>query len=234
VRDPARTLPRALVIGLMTVTLTYVAATMAFIYAVPIEAVRSGETFPAQVGAAVFGSSGGALVAWIVIVCIAGSLAAIVMLAPRVYFAMARDGLFPSWAAALDARTGTPARAIALQAGLAMVLVAVGTFDAIVAYFIFVTVLFIAATVAGVFVLRRREGLRAPAYPWAPVGFLAAVVPILTLLAIDAPLQALLGTAVVALGALVPLPDPGATIRAAPIDVRLAAGHAAPRGDHQS
>jgi APA family basic amino acid/polyamine antiporter len=232
VRDPARTLPRALVIGLAIVTLTYVAATMAFIYAVPIEAVRSGETFPAQVGAAVFGSSGATFVALIVIVCIAGSLAAIVMLAPRVYFAMARDGLFPSWAAVLDARRGTPVRAIALETALAALLVAIGTFDSIIAYFIFVTVLFIAATVAGAFVLRRREGLKVPGYPWAPAGFLAAVVPILALLAINAPLQALLGTGVVALGALVPLPPGTVAHRAGPIDVRLATGHLSSQGDH--
>jgi len=231
VRDPVRTLPRALVVGLITVTLTYVGATVAFIYAVPIEAVGSGETFPAQVGAAIFGAPGATLVALIVIVCVAGSLAAIVMLAPRVYFAMARDGLFPSWAAAIDARSGTPARAIALQAALAMVLVAVGTFDTIVAYFVFVTVVFIAATVAGVFVLQRRETLHVPAYPWAPSAFLAAVVPILALLAINAPLQALLGTGIVALGALVPLPDRAART---PVGARLAGGPGFPGGDHRS
>lgn len=206
VRDPARTMPRALVIGLVTVTAAYVAATMAFIRVVPIEAVASGETFPAQVGAAIFGSSGGTLVAIIVVVFVLGSLAATVMLAPRVYFAMARDGLFPAAAAVLHPRFGTPARAIAIQSALAMLLVALGTFDSIVAYFIFVTVLFIAATVASVFVLRRADRpLHVPGYPWAPLGFLIVVAPVLALLAVNAPLQALLGTLVVAAGALVPL-----------------------------
>ena len=86
-----------------------------------------------------------------------GSLGAMLMLAPRVYFAMARDGLFPAAAAAIHPRFGTPARAIATQAVLASVLVALGTFDSIVAYFVFVTVAFIALTVAAVFVLRRRD-----------------------------------------------------------------------------
>ena len=88
------------------------------------------------------------------------------MLAPRLYFAMAQDGLFPAGAAAVHPRFGTPARAIATQAVLASVLVALGTFDTIVAYFVFITVVFIAATVASVFVLRRRDpAFHVPGYP---------------------------------------------------------------------
>jgi APA family basic amino acid/polyamine antiporter len=155
----------------------------------------------AQVGAVLLGSTGGVAVAAIVVVCVLGSLAAVLMLAPRVYFAMARDGLFPAAAAAVHPRFGTPARAIAAQAVLASVLVAFGTFDTIVAYFIFITVVFIALTVGAVFVLARRDpSFEVPGHPWTAMTFLTLVAGLLALLALNNPLQAILGVVLVALG----------------------------------
>jgi APA family basic amino acid/polyamine antiporter len=204
VRDPARTLPRALVYGVGAVTLVYVLTSAVFIYLVPVERVTSGETFAAQAGEALFGWAGGQVFSGIVIISVLGSLAGVIMSAPRVYYAMARDGLFFRSIAAVHPRFGTPARAIALQAALACALVALGTFNDIVAYFVFVVVVFIALTVAAVFVLRRRRAselpLRAPGYPAAPLLFLALVVLLLALVGGQNPRQAVLGVAVVALG----------------------------------
>jgi APA family basic amino acid/polyamine antiporter len=201
VRDAGRTLPRALWIGLSAVTLVYVAATLAFIYTIPIEQVGAGDAFVAQVGTALLGKAGGVAVAAVVLVCVLGSLGAILMFAPRLYFAMAQDGLFPAKAAAVDPRFGTPAFAIVVQAALASVLVLLGTFDTIVSYFVFITVVFIALTVASVFVIRRRDPTFAvPGYPWTPVIFLGTVALLLVLLAGNSPLQAGLGAAIVASG----------------------------------
>jgi APA family basic amino acid/polyamine antiporter len=199
VRDPSRTLPRALALGLVGVTLIYTAATMSFIYVIPIELVSDGQRFVAQVGEAILGPGGGRVVALIVIVCVLGSLGVMQMLAPRLYLAMAQDQVFPAAAAAVHPRFGTPARAIAIQAVLASLLVALGTFDTIVAYFVFITVVFIAATVGSVFVLRHRDpAFHVPGYPVTPVVFLALVAVLLTLLALNNPWQALLGLALVA------------------------------------
>lgn len=201
VRDPARTMPRALWLGLGVVTLVYTMTTLAFIYVIPIDQVGPGDAFVAQVGSVLLGPTGGVIVAAIVVVCVFGSLAATLMLGPRVYFAMARDGLFPAVAAAVHPRFGTPARAIAAQAILASLLVALGTFDTIVAYFIFITVVFIALTVAAVFVLGRSDpSFEVPGHPWTAVTFLALVAGLLALLALNNPLQAILGVALVALG----------------------------------
>ncbi len=109
---PARTLPRALVYGVVIVTLVYMLTTAVFLYLVPLAAVSSGETFAAQAGEVLFGKAGAHVFSVIVIVAIAGSLEALIMSAPRVYFAIARDGLFIPAAAALHPRFGTPARAI--------------------------------------------------------------------------------------------------------------------------
>ena len=204
VRDPARTLPRALGLGVAIVTLVYILTSAAFLYLVPIESVASGEAFAGQAGQVLFGTAGGRIFAAIVVICVVSSMAAFMMSAPRVYYAMARDGVFPGTMAVLHPRFGTPARAIILQAALAILLVMVGTFSQIVAYFIFVTVVFVALTVAAVFVLRRRHpragGYRTPGYPLTPLVFLGLVAVLLFLLAMGNPVQAGLGVAVVALG----------------------------------
>ena len=199
VRDPRRTLPRALMLGVVAVTVLYMVATLAFMYVIPISRVAEGQAFPAQVGEIIMGRSGGAVVAVIVMVCLLGSLGAMQMMAPRLYVAMAEDGLFPRAAALVHPRLGTPARAIAIQSVLAATLVALGTFDTIVSYFVFITVVFIAAVVSSVFVLRTRDRtFEVPGYPWSPAIFLLMVAVLLTLLVLNSPLQALLGLAVVA------------------------------------
>lgn len=198
VRDPGRTVPRALWLGLAIVTLLYAAATMAFLAVVPMPQIAEGQAIVAQVGEAILGPGGGPALAIVVIVCVLGSLGAMQMVAPRLYMAMARDGLFPAGAAAAHPRYRTPARAIAIQAGLASLLVLLGSFDSIVAYFVFVTVLFIAATVASVFVVARRDpAFHVPGHPWTAVSFLGLVAVLLVLLALGRPLQAVLGVAVV-------------------------------------
>ena len=207
VRDPERTLPRALALGVATVTVIYVLVSASFVYLVPMGAVASGETFAAQAGAALFGPAGGAILAAVVVLCVLGSAAAFLLLAPRVYYAMARDGVFLESVGRLHPRFGTPARAISIQALLASLFIAVGTFDEIVGYFVFATVAFVALTVAGVFVIDRRAAAaatlrsRIPGYPLTPVVFLLLSCLVLGLVAANRPLQASLGVLVVALGA---------------------------------
>ena len=204
VRDPERTLPRALIYGVTILTVVYILTSAVFIYLVPLDQVTSGETFAAQAGDVLFGRLGGQVLSGIVIVAVLGSLAAVVMSAPRVYFAMARDGLFIPAAAAIHPRYGTPARAIMIQATLASVLVLVGTFNTIISYFIFVVVIFIALTVAALFVLRRCApqtiAYRTPGYPVTPIIFLLLIGLLLFLLGGHNPREAMLGVGVVALG----------------------------------
>jgi APA family basic amino acid/polyamine antiporter len=204
VRDPERTLPRALVYGVTILTAIYILTSAAFLYLVPLEEVTSGETFVAQAGEVLFGRLGGQVLSGIVIVAVLGSLAAVVMSAPRVYFAMARDGLFFPAVAAVHPRYGTPARGIIIQMTLASLLVILGTFNTIVSYFVFVVVVFIALTVAALFVLRRQDTqtipYRTPGYPVTPVVFLILIALLLFLLGGDKPKQAMLGVGVVALG----------------------------------
>ncbi len=204
VRDPERVMPRALTLGVVGVTFVYILVTGVFIYVVPFRQITSGETFMAQAGVRLFGPAGGAVLAALVVACVLGSMAALMMLSPRVYYAMARDGLFFPAVAQVHPRFRTPARAIAIQAVLASLLVALGTFRQIVAYFVFVAVVFLGVTVAGVIRLHHRAADGAmpvvPGYPYTPGIFLGFVVLLLMLLAGHNPLQAFYGVAIVAGG----------------------------------
>jgi basic amino acid/polyamine antiporter, APA family len=205
VRDPERTLPRALLLGVLLTTSVYVLICMVFLYLVPAEQIDSREAFAALVGEVLFGPSGGAVLSLIVIVTVLGSLAAVLMAMPRVYFALARDGLFFSSVAAIHPRFQTPARAILIQAVLASLLAVIGTFEEILAYFIVPTVIFLALAVAAVFVLRKRvrpgeELLAIPWYPIPPLLFLAQTVTLVVLMILDNPGHSAIGLAVVLLG----------------------------------
>jgi basic amino acid/polyamine antiporter, APA family len=204
VNNPGRALPRALAYGVTIVTIVYVLTSFAFFYLVPLDHVTSGETFAAQAGEVLFGRAGGLIFSLVVVISVLGSITAVMLSAPRVYFAMARDGLFIPSVATLHKRYETPARAIALQALLASVLVVAGNFREIMTYFMFVVLLFVALSVAALFKFRRDDssGVRflTPGYPFTPIVFLVMMALTLFLLAVDKPTPAFRGVLVVALG----------------------------------
>jgi basic amino acid/polyamine antiporter, APA family len=211
VRDPGRTMPRALVLGVSIVTIVYIAVSVVFLYLVSPDQIATDQdkaAFAALAGRALFARTGEVVFSAIVVASVAGSLAAILMASPRVYYAMARDGLFFSGFAAVDPRRGTPARAIAIQAALATVLTLTGSFEQILDYFMVPTLAFLAMTLAGVFVLHHRSRSRSPAepaliVPGYPVTVLLALVPILIVIVLQPlrdPKRVAIGLAVVALG----------------------------------
>jgi basic amino acid/polyamine antiporter, APA family len=201
VRDPGRNLPRALMLGVGLVTLAYMLVSAVFWYLVPLDRVDPERGFAAQAGEALFGAAGGRVLAGVVILSVLGSLAGILMAAPRVYYAMARDGLFPSSLAAIHPRCGTPARATALQVLVASLLVASGSFEQILSYFMVVTIAFLALMVTVFYVLPAGTGPgRVPGYPFTPTGFLIPVMLVILLATVSNPLRTGVGTAIVILG----------------------------------
>jgi len=205
VRDPGRTLQRAMVLGVVVVTLVYILISGVFLYLIPLERVSSNETFVAQAGSVLFGPAGGVAFAVIVVLCVLGSLAAFTMSAPRVYYAMAKDGLFLDAVGRVHPRFGTPAAAIAVQGAIGALLVWVSSFQQIIAYFIFVAVAFLGMTVAGLFILRRgRRGdataILTPGYPITPLAFLILVTLLLIAVAAHSPRETTLGILVVLAG----------------------------------
>jgi basic amino acid/polyamine antiporter, APA family len=205
IRDPGRTLPRALMFGVLAVTLVYIVVSAVFLYLVPVEKVTSDQAFVAQAGEVLFGAIGGVVFAAIVIICLLGSLAALIMFAPRVYYAMANDGLFLKAVAQTHPRFGTPANAILIQGLVASVLVFVGSFEQIISYALFIVILFLGITVSGLFVLRpgrktAESVMLTPGYPLTPLAFLVLVLLMLILVASHTPLSAAMGVLVVLAG----------------------------------
>ncbi|HJS50410.1 MAG TPA: amino acid permease [Pyrinomonadaceae bacterium] len=202
VRDPEKNLPKALAAGVIILTAIYIGTSAAFMYLVPTSGITNDETFAAQAGEALFGSAGGVIFATVVVISILGTLVAYLMASPRVYYAMARDGIFFDSVARLHPRFNTPHRAILIQVLLASILILAGDFQQILSYFFFVVVLFIGMTVASLFVLRRGEfdGYKTPLYPLTPIVFLAITAIVLVFIGMRDPARTLLGVTVVLIG----------------------------------
>ena len=205
VRDPRRTLPAALVIGVTTVLVVYLATTIAFLYLVPPRLATSAAGFTRLAGLALFGDAGPRLLALAVIVSVLASLTALLLMAPRLYVAMCRDGALPSWLAPAAADRDSSARATALLASAASVYALLGTFQQIVAFFLCTALAFIGLSVAGLFVLRRRGEpdagvFHAPGRAVLPASFVILVVTVVLVVGVARPRQALGGLALVLLG----------------------------------
>ena len=202
VENPQKNIPRALIIGIVAITAIYILTSAVFIYLVPTSAVADEKAFAAQVGEALFGRTGGVVFASIVVVSVLATLIAYLMVAPRVYYAMAQDGLFFKKFGELHPRFGTPHLAILIQIVFACTLVLTGNFDEIISYFFFVVVFFIALTAAGVFRIHRRafDGYKTFLYPLTPVFFLLVTGVVLLMLAMKEPRRSFLGVAVVLSG----------------------------------
>jgi APA family basic amino acid/polyamine antiporter len=209
-RHPRSTLPRAFALGVAAITLLYVTTTIAFLYLVPVSYVTSSADFARHAGEAMLGRSGPAAFAAIVVVSAAASVAALLLMAPRVYLALARDGLFPTALAKLHRVTGAPVRATAVLAAMATVLILSGTFQQILAFFMPATLVFVALSALAIFVVRRRQAssspfgvappFRSPGYPVVPAMFVLLVAAVVVTVVVARPIPALSGFALVLAG----------------------------------
>jgi basic amino acid/polyamine antiporter, APA family len=181
IRDPAKNLPIALAIGTLAVVVVYLALNVLYLYALPITelAALQPDRLTASVAERLFGFVAGNVLAAFTILSIAAGVSAMVLAGPRIYYAMARDGVFLAHAGRVHSRHRTPNLAIIAQGIWSSVLVLSGTQEQLVAYTGFSLVLFGGVAVLSLFVLRRREhGIarpyHAPGYPVAPALFVAA------------------------------------------------------------
>jgi len=183
IRDPGRNVPIALALGTGAVVVIYLGLNVLYLYALPpadlAELLGQSKGLTDVVAQRLFGAAAGTLLALLTIFSIAASISAMVLAGPRVYYAMARDGVFPSAVARVHARFRTPAIAIATQAAWSSVLVLSGTLAGLVNYTGFAVMLFAGAAVLALFVLRWREPAAARpfsawGYPVAPAVFVAA------------------------------------------------------------
>jgi APA family basic amino acid/polyamine antiporter len=210
VRNPGRNVPLALGLGTIAVVVIYLALNALYLYAMPVgelgALLSQGDVrLIDRVAERLFGFVAANVIAIFTIVSLAASISAMVIAGPRVYYAMARDGMFLPGAARVHAQFHTPASAIVAQAVWSGVLVLCGTLSQLVNYTGFAVVLFAAVAVSAVFVLRRREPdaprpFRAWGYPWAPAIFVIASAAMVVNEMIRNGATALVGVAVIAVG----------------------------------
>jgi APA family basic amino acid/polyamine antiporter len=200
--DTERTIGRALLIGTSIIIVLYAVLNALYLYAVPPAEMQTAHNIGSVAAHALFGV-GHSFITPVIIVALLGSISAMSIAGPRVYFAMARDGAFIPSFSRISRRFGTPALAIGLQALWSVLLVMVGGFDQILMYTGFTILLSSGAAVAGLFVARRHE-LRVNPKLWrtmpAPAVFVLACAAIVINSVWGAPKTAFLGCLLIAAG----------------------------------
>jgi basic amino acid/polyamine antiporter, APA family len=202
---PRRTLPRAMLGGVTLVAAIYALISVALILGGPGGNLGSDEALVTLTGSRLFGAAASRLLALVVITAVAGSLAAVLLGAPRVYLAMARDGLFSSRLLQFNERRGTAPGGTLIQASLASLLVVLGNFNEILGFFVPGAVFFLGLSAAAVLVLPRPAAtdarvFRAPLHPLPIVFFLLLIVAMLVLFIAGQPRETAIGAAIIALG----------------------------------
>ncbi len=203
--EPARTIPRALWIGVGVVTAAYLALNAVYFHVLPLETVIASDRVAADAADAVLGRGGGATMSGLVVFSTFGALAGIVLAGPRVYYAMARDGLLFRWLGSVHPKRRTPHRAIALQAVWASVLVWTETYRELFIRVVYTEWIFFGLMAIGLLIVRRRrEGVPPPfarwAYPWVPIAFAVGAFAVVANQVASDPRESLEGLALVALG----------------------------------
>jgi APA family basic amino acid/polyamine antiporter len=172
VREPQRTIPRALLLGMLIVTGIYLLMNVGYAYVLPIHEMAQSKLVAADVANRCV-AGGGRWIAAAVMLSTFGTANAIILASARVYFSMARRGLFPQAMASVHPRFRTPAASLIVQGAWSVLLLFSGTFDTLTDMLIFVSWAFYAAGAYGLFVLRRKHPAayrpyRVPGYPIVP------------------------------------------------------------------
>lgn len=204
VRDPQRNLPRALILGTATVVILYLGANLVYLHLIPIGRMKDAELVAADSARLLFGSVGVVAVSAAVAVSTFGTLNGSMMTSPRIFYALAEDGLFPSIIARVDPKTGAPGAAILLAATLGIIFVLVRTFAQLADQFVIGIWPFYALAVAAIYVLRRRPHVPRPyrtwGYPVVPGVFLMASLFLLGNYFVSQPLASAVDIGILLLG----------------------------------
>jgi len=205
VKDPDRNLPKALLMGNLIVIVLYLAINVVYIYGVPVTDMKGAARISEVATTALFGYPTSAWITALITVSILGALNVVTMLGPRIYYAMARDGVFFKRLSYIHPKFGTPSNAIILQAAWSCLLILTNTWGTLFTYVSVIITLFSAFTVGSVIVLRwKKPELKRPyklwGYPIVPILFILANLWIVWGSVVERPWESLLGLFIVCLG----------------------------------
>ncbi|HEV8336205.1 MAG TPA: amino acid permease [Candidatus Polarisedimenticolia bacterium] len=183
VRDPLRNLPRSILIGVVCVIAVYLAANVAYVHVLSAPGLAATTTPAAEVASKLAGETGARLISLLIVVSTFGFMNLALMAPPRVYYAMAADGVFFKQIGRVGKRFRTPAAAILLQGALASALALTNTYERLLGYVVFADWIFFALAGLALIAFRRQlpgapRPYPAPGYPWVPLLFVAAGIGI--------------------------------------------------------
>ena len=203
--DPRRDYPRALFWATLSLIVLYMVANAGYLVALGPEAAASSDVIAASAMKITLGPWAAKLVALTILISVFSAMNSVVLTAPRVFFAMARDGLFFRKLAEVHPRFRTPATAIIALGVWSAALAMMGSFQKLIGYTMFVAWIFYGLGGASVFPLRRRDPdaerpFRVPGYPWTPLVFVGSAFALVVNVIVATPWDASKGLAIVALG----------------------------------
>lgn len=204
---PQKTIPRAMFLGALIVTITYILANLAYLFLLPVDAIAGSSAVASDAIGNIF-TWGGIFVAVLIAASTFGSAGIYTLSAPRIYFAMAKDGVFFKLMAEVHPRWQTPVWAITLQSSWSIVLLLFwNTFENLIAYVVFMDIFFMTLAGFGIFIFRKKlPNVERPykvfAYPLLPLLFSVISVWFLSYTLVGKPGQALGGLVLLATGGL--------------------------------
>lgn len=204
-RDPQRVFPRAIAVATAALVVLYMIANLGYVAALGVARAAASDHVAADAMRAVFGPVSGKFFSVLVLVSIFSAANGIMLTAPRLYYSMARDGVFFARLARVNERFGTPGPAIVLLAVWSALLAASGTFEQLLTYVVFTGWIFYGLGAMSIFPSRRthpdmERPFRVPGYPVTPVLFVVAAALLVANTLREQPARALIGVGVVLLG----------------------------------
>ncbi len=191
IKKPERNIPLSLLIGTGVVTILYFLLNLLFIYAIPPKEMNDVISIGGLAVARLFGQEYESLFSLLIAFALFSSISAFIILGPRVYFAMARDGHFFRFASKIDPKYHVPAYSIIFQGIISVIIILSGTFDQILTYMGFALGIFPIITVFGIFRLRKKglNVIKLPGHPFTPVIFITMGIVMLFLSFLERPIE---------------------------------------------
>lgn len=202
IKNPAKVLPGSLLIGTGIVMVLYLAINMLFIYGIDPESMKGVISVGGLAMNNLFGRSADILFSLLIAFALFSSLSAFIIIGPRVYYSMAKDGLFFRWAGKIHERFLVPSNSIVLQCLIAVVMVISGTFEQVLTYMGFALGIFPVLAVISLFKLRKKnhESLKMPGFPVAQIIYIITGILILVLSYLERPMESSIAALTVLIG----------------------------------
>ena len=205
IRSPEKNLPLGLLFGVIGVVVLYLLVNIVALVVLGADGLAGAPAPASEVMRTVLGETGATVIALGVAVSTLGFLSQGILTSPRVYYAMADDGLFFRGVAAIHPRTHVPVRAILLQGAVAIAISLSGTYEQILSYVVSDDFIFFALAAACVFVFRRRDGAApcaytVPGHPWTTLAFIAVCIAVILSTLYTYPVNSLIGMGILVAG----------------------------------